>query len=92
MGFPGNPVVKNLFCNPGDTSSIPGPGRSRHGATKSESRNYTALAPRAPVLQQEKPLQREGAHHIRQPTGSPYLPQLEKASPRQQRPKAAINE
>ena len=28
QGFPGGPVVKNLPCNAGDTSSIPGPGRS----------------------------------------------------------------
>ena len=27
-GLPGGPVVKNLPCNMGDTSSIPGPGRS----------------------------------------------------------------
>ena len=28
MGFPGGPLVKNLPANAGDTSSIPGPGRS----------------------------------------------------------------
>ena len=27
-GFPGGSVVKNLLANAGDTSSIPGPGRS----------------------------------------------------------------
>ena len=27
-GFPGGPVVKNPPCNAGDTSLIPGPGRS----------------------------------------------------------------
>ena len=27
-GFSGGPVVRNLPCNAGDTSSIPGPGRS----------------------------------------------------------------
>ena len=27
-GFPGGPVVKNLPCKAGDTSSIPGLGRS----------------------------------------------------------------
>ena len=27
-GFPGGPVVKNLFCNAGDEGSIPGLGRS----------------------------------------------------------------
>ena len=27
-GFPGGPVVKNPPCNAGDTSSIPGLGRS----------------------------------------------------------------
>ena len=26
--FPGDPVVKNLPANRGDTGSIPGPGRS----------------------------------------------------------------
>ena len=26
-GFPGGPVVKNLPCNAGDTTSAPGPGR-----------------------------------------------------------------
>ena len=33
LGFPGSPVVKNLPCNAGDTSSIPGLGRSHmpHG-------------------------------------------------------------
>ena len=28
LGFPGGTVVKNLPANTGDTSSIPGPGRS----------------------------------------------------------------
>ena len=27
MNFPGDPVVKNLPANSGDTGSIPGPGR-----------------------------------------------------------------
>ena len=27
-GFPGGPVVMHLLANAGDTSSIPGPGRS----------------------------------------------------------------
>ena len=27
-GFLGGPVVKNLLCGAGDTSMIPGPGRS----------------------------------------------------------------
>ena len=34
-GFPGGPVVKNLPCNAGDTSLIPGPGRCHmHGVPK----------------------------------------------------------
>ena len=28
FGFPGGPAVMNLLCNAGDTSLIPGPGRS----------------------------------------------------------------
>ena len=32
QGFPGGPLVKSLPCNAGDTSSIPGPGRSLNAA------------------------------------------------------------
>ena len=41
LGFPGSPVVKNLPCNAGDTSSIPGLGRSHmDGRTKPVYHNY----------------------------------------------------
>ena len=41
QGFPGDPVVKNMHCNAGDTSSIPGPEDPTYcRATKPEHHNY----------------------------------------------------
>ena len=45
-GFPGGPVVKNPPCNAGDTSSIPGLGRS-HVTRSNEARVLQLLGPPA---------------------------------------------
>ena len=65
-GFPGGAVVKNPPANAADIGSSPGPGRS-HMLRSNEARvpqllsppvtTTEARAPRALVLQQEKPPQ-----------------------------------
>ena len=54
LNLPSGPVVKNLPANAGNTGWIPGLGRFH--MLLSNSSPY-ALAPRAPPLQKQKPLQ-----------------------------------
>ena len=57
-GFPGVTVVKKPPANAGDTGSSPvWEDPTCRGATKPVRHNYWARMPRAPALQQEKPLQ-----------------------------------
>ena len=89
--FPGDPVVKNLPVNAGDTSSILGLGRS-HMAMEQLSLWATTtedLTPRAHAPQQEYPPQWDAC--AAQLESSPHWPQLEKAYTQQQRPRAAKN-
>ena len=60
-GFPGGPVAKNKPCNSGDTSSVPGPGRS-HMPRSNLAYAPQLLKPACPqahAWQQEKPPQWE---------------------------------
>ena len=92
QGFPGGPLVKSLPCNAGDTSSIPGPGRSLNAAEQL-SHNYWAHVPqRLSPAHLESELHRE-ATTVRSPhtmlENSPHLLQLEKTCTQQSRPGTA---
>ena len=64
LGFPGSPVVKNLPCNAGDTSSIPGLGRSHmDGRTKPVYHNYWSPRALEPVLGNKRRNRNEGTVH-----------------------------
>ena len=97
--FPVGPMVKNPSANAGDIGSIPGLGKFHMPwATKSlyllspnfracEAQLLKSACPRAPALQQEKPLQWEAC--APQLESSPCLPQLEKTWEQQWSPSAA---
>ena len=57
VGLPGNPVIKNLSANTGDTGLIPGLGRFPH-ATRELNPGTATIEARTPGVHasQEKPL------------------------------------
>ena len=94
--FPGDPVLKSLPADAGDTDSIPGPGES-HTPRGSWTLEPQLLSPCPTGLMGAQSLGSTTTEVITMGSPrtaikrSPHLPQLEKAHTQQGRPSTAIN-